>query len=174
MSDRTKLWIAEKMKEIMKDKPIEQIRITEICKAAEIERSTFYYHFKDKYDLVAWIFFHSVKDINLLSIEEATHHMEQIKKDILFYQRAYADTSQNSLWKYMFSYFFHEYSAIAKKRTGRENLDAQTSFSIRLYCYGATEMAREWILYDNKTPAETIIQMMFSSMPDFLKKIYFD
>ena len=46
MAERTKLWIADKMKALMKKKPIDKIRITEICQAAEIERSTFYYHFK--------------------------------------------------------------------------------------------------------------------------------
>ena len=56
MAEITKMWIADKMREIMKHKPIDKIRVTEICKAADIERPTFYYHFKDKYDLVAWMF----------------------------------------------------------------------------------------------------------------------
>jgi len=173
MNDRTKLWIAGKMRELMKESPIDKIRITDICKAAEIERSTFYYHFKDKYDLVAWIFFHSVKGINLLSIEEAAHHMEQIKKDILFYRRAYADTSQNSLWEYMFTYFYKEYTRIAKERMHCESLDSSISFSIRLYCYGATNMAREWILSQDNVPAETIVRMMFASMSPEVQRIYF-
>ena len=53
MAERTKIWIADKMKELMKTKPLDKIRVTEICRAAEIERPTFYYHFKDKYDLLA-------------------------------------------------------------------------------------------------------------------------
>ena len=36
MAERTKLWIADKMKGLMKKKPIEKIRITEICQAADI------------------------------------------------------------------------------------------------------------------------------------------
>lgn len=51
-----KLWIAKQMKDLMKTKTIDKIRVTDICKAAEIERSTFYYHFQDKYELVAWFF----------------------------------------------------------------------------------------------------------------------
>ena len=56
MAEITKKWIADNMREIMKYKSIDKIRVTEICKAADIERPTFYYHFKDKYDLVAWMF----------------------------------------------------------------------------------------------------------------------
>lgn len=71
MADRTKLWIAEKMKKIMATKPLDKIRVTEICREAEIERPTFYYHFKDKYDLVAWIFFHDAFKTDILSAESA-------------------------------------------------------------------------------------------------------
>ena len=46
MAEITKMWIAGKMREIMKHKSIDKIRVTEICRAAEIERPTFYYHFK--------------------------------------------------------------------------------------------------------------------------------
>jgi AcrR family transcriptional regulator len=51
MAERTKIWIADKMKELMKTKFLDKIRVTEICRFAEIERPTFYYHFKDKYTL---------------------------------------------------------------------------------------------------------------------------
>ncbi len=51
MAERTKIWIANAMKDLMREKPIEKIRVTEICRKAMIERPTFYYHFKDKHDL---------------------------------------------------------------------------------------------------------------------------
>ncbi len=34
-------------------------------------------------------------------------------------------------------------------------------------------MTKEWVLQDNMTSAETIVQMMFSSMPDPLKQSLF-
>ena len=34
MAERTKIWIADKMKELMKTKPLEKIRVTEICRVA--------------------------------------------------------------------------------------------------------------------------------------------
>ena len=34
-------------------------------------------------------------------------------------------------------------------------------------------MTREWILQDNVTSAETVVRMMFASMPEALRKIYF-
>ena len=101
----------------MKHKPIDKIRVTEICKAADIERPTFYYHFKDKYDLVAW----------------------------MFCSDAY----------------------------GTDILDTQLAYSIRFYCIGSVGMTQEWVLTDNITSAETVVQMMFNSMPENLLKILF-
>lgn len=46
-------------------------------------------------------------------------------------------------------------------------------FSIRLYCYGTLGMTREWLLNDNITPADVIVRMMFASMPEKLRKLYF-
>ncbi len=172
MAERTKLWIADKMKDLMKRKPIDKIRITEICEAAEIERSTFYYHFRDKYDLVAWIFYHSAKDVNVIDVSSAAVHMRQMKNDILFYKRAYEDTSQNALWQYMLEYFVEAYTAAAKRILQTDTLDTQLAYSLRLYCYGAVGMAREWILEDNVTSAETVVKMMFASMPQSLQEIY--
>ena len=34
-------------------------------------------------------------------------------------------------------------------------------------------MTREWLLEDNITPAETVVEMMFQSMPEALRKIFF-
>ena len=50
----------------------------------------------------------------------------------------------------------------------------QTEFSICLYCYGTVGMTREWLLHDNITPAETIVEMMFHSMPASLREIFFE
>ena len=173
MAERTKLWIADKMKELMRDKPLDKIRVTEICEAAEIRRPTFYYHFKDKYDLVAWIFYHSAYRTDVISKESAAQAMRQMKRDFVFYKRAYEDTSQNALWQYLVEYFTARYVRRAKEILRTEVLDTQLSYSIRLYCYGTLGMSREWLLDDNTTSAETVVEMMFASMPENMRRVFF-
>ena len=34
-------------------------------------------------------------------------------------------------------------------------------------------MTQEWVLNDNITSAETVVQIMFNSMPENLRKIFF-
>lgn len=57
---------------------------------------------------------------------------------------------------------------------GEKIWEIKSQFSIRLYCYGTVGMTREWFLTDNITPAQTIVQMMFESMPENIKAIFFD
>lgn len=73
----------------------------------------------------------------------------------------------------MHEYFVEQYGDLAKRALDVETLDTQLQYSLRLYCYGTLGMTREWLLKDNITPAETIVQMMFHSMPDSLRRIYF-
>lgn len=172
MADRTKLWIADKMKEMMEKKPIEKIRVSDLCRQAEISKPTFYYHFRDKYDLVAWIFFRDAGATDIIDVESSSTSMANMKKEIAYYRRAYEDDSQNAVWRYMPDYFTAEYIRIAKEKLGGE-LDPQLEFSIRLYCHGSVAMTKEWALGNSKTSAKDLAKMMFASMPDRLRKIYF-
>lgn len=173
MADRTKIWIADKMKELMKKKPISRIRVSEICEAAGIDRSTFYYHFKDKYALVAWIFYSSARGVNVADLDTAAGHMRQMKTDLQFYRRAFEDTSQNALWQYILEFFVEENTAAVKAALGIDELDEELTFDIRFYCYGAVGMTREWILQDRSASADDIVRMTFAVMPPALKKIYY-
>lgn len=173
MAEITKLWIADKMRELMKHKPIGKIRVTEVCKAAEIERPTFYYHFKDKYDLVAWMFCTDAYGTDITSVASAAAGMNRMKQEILFYKRAYEDSSPNALWRYMLEYFVKRYTELVKEKLGTDTLDTQLAYSIRFYCMGSVGMTQEWVLNDNITSAETIVQMMFASMPENMRTILF-
>lgn len=52
----TKRALAAALKELMKELPFGKISISDICEKCNMSRKSFYYHFKDKYDLVNWIF----------------------------------------------------------------------------------------------------------------------
>lgn len=47
----TKQAIRESFLELLQEKPIDKISVTEICKRADINRGTFYSHYTDPYDL---------------------------------------------------------------------------------------------------------------------------
>ena len=49
---KTKNAIYDALINLLKDNLFEEIKVSDICKTALINRSTFYAHFEDKYDLV--------------------------------------------------------------------------------------------------------------------------
>lgn len=55
-SNITKRALAAALKELMDEFPFTKISISDICDKCEMNRKSFYYHFKDKYELLNWIF----------------------------------------------------------------------------------------------------------------------
>ena len=55
-SNITKKALASALTELMDEVPFSKISVVDICERCDMNRKSFYYHFKDKYDLVNWIF----------------------------------------------------------------------------------------------------------------------
>lgn len=55
-SNITKRALANALKEQLEIEPFSKISISDICDRCEMNRKSFYYHFRDKYDLVNWLF----------------------------------------------------------------------------------------------------------------------
>ena len=55
-SNITKRALASALKELMNEVSFKKINVASICERCGMNRKSFYYHFKDKYDLVNWIF----------------------------------------------------------------------------------------------------------------------
>ena len=112
-SNITKRALATSLKELMVDQPFEKINVAQICERCNMNRKSFYYHFKDKYDLVNWIF--DTEFIELLKHEnlsadytERWAFIEKINRYFYqnhsFYRKALQINGQNS-----FSDHFREY-----------------------------------------------------------------
>ena len=55
-SIKTKQKLAVALKNLTETMKFEKITISDICEQCDINRKSFYYHFRDKYDLMNWIF----------------------------------------------------------------------------------------------------------------------
>ena len=61
MAQTTKKAIAASLKRLLEQKPLTKITVTDIAKDCNISRHTFYYHFRDKYEVVSWIFYDEIR-----------------------------------------------------------------------------------------------------------------
>lgn len=56
MAQTTKKALAASLKKLLSEKPMDKITVVDIVEDCEVNRQTFYYHFKDIYNLVEWIY----------------------------------------------------------------------------------------------------------------------
>ena len=72
---KTRKLIYQTLLELMKEKTFEEIKVSDICSKAMINRSTFYAHYEDKYELLV-DFLSNLK-------EEFAHELNESCKEIL-------------------------------------------------------------------------------------------
>ena len=60
MSEITKKALATSLKKLLSKKELSKITISNITDDCGVNRQTFYYHFKDVYDLLEWIYLNEV------------------------------------------------------------------------------------------------------------------
>ena len=70
MSQITKNALVTALKKLLSKKELSKITISNITEECGVNRQTFYYHFKDIYDLLEWIFTNEV-------IEEIDNEIEE-------------------------------------------------------------------------------------------------
>ena len=92
--DSMKLVIAGSFKQLMQEHPFEKLTIQMIADRAGIMRSTFYHHFKDKYDLLDWLIVEEIitpaeKGLREHRMMEALRAMLcSVRADLPFYRKA--------------------------------------------------------------------------------------
>ncbi|MCI8646026.1 MAG: TetR family transcriptional regulator [Firmicutes bacterium] len=174
-SDRTKKLFADKLQELAEHKQIKDIQVKELCAACEVERTTFYYYFCDKYDLVAWIFEQNYKEeaekAAVLNNEEMIFNMlKRILKQKKFFANALQDHSQNNLRQYMLNFYINYERKLLCQYLNCNNLDEEMEYAIRHYSYGCMGHTIEWLLGKNDLSAEKMAYYQYKFMPDIMKK----
>ncbi len=113
----TKKVLAYALKDLMAQRPLAKITVGDICDACDMNRKSFYYHFRDKYDLVNWIFYTEFFDDYQQETEanpsDALHKICQFfEKNMDFYRAALI--SMRAL-----AHLAHRYADLAEEMAGR-------------------------------------------------------
>lgn len=155
-SSQTKKVLAEAMKSLMEREPFGKISVGDICSLCQMNRKSFYYHFRDKYDLVNWIF----QTEFLLTIQpESMTDIWQVIEDLCryfydnraFYYNALSVQGQNS-----FQDYFREivapvfYGYAAQKLTAAEDEE----FFVNFYSDALIAAILRWLSRKDCMPPE--------------------
>ena len=168
IKEHTKWMFAEAILEIIKTKDLSKIRVTELCEYCNTDRQTFYYHFKDKYDLVAWIYQNDLNDSlqtydYIFCKEETLFLLYRIKEKQFFYQKAFENANQNSLFTYIQNANSKITEAVFKKQLHVEELTEQQLFTIKYNSYAWVGCLSEWVALKCMPPPEIYVDFLFNN-----------
>ena len=168
-SNITKQALANGLKELMAVHPFEKISIGQICDKCHMSRQSFYYHFKDKYDLINWICDEDFAPVFLISDEENRWIViEEIcrifYKNKTFYQCALQISGQNSMTDHIREIMIPSFHARLKDILQQQNSDALPETYAEFYIHLFSDIflccINRWILDKNDIPPEALLAML--------------
>jgi len=176
IKDRTKIMFAEELEEMLKVTSMDKVRVVDLCRNCGATPPTFYYYFKDKYDLAAWIYLHDISEAfgdrePDYSPARLAHSLEIMNKRRSFYKKVFAENSQNSIIRYGMQYMTQMVKNVMLAVTGAEPSESQM-LEARHHTYGIFGLQQEWISGENNITTEELAEFLYDHTPDYLKKAF--
>ena len=166
-SHTTKQAICSSLKELMVQKPLDKITVSEIMDHCGMVRQHFYYHFEDIYDLVRWMF--QEEAISLLKRQEGVLLWQEGLLQLFQYlqeNRAVCLCALNSLSRNHLKHFFytdlysiirHTVITVADEVGLASNEEGDLELFTHFYVIALAGLVESWLLGEiDKTPEELI------------------
>ena len=150
-SQITKQALAGALKSLMSTKQLNKISVGDIAAACGVNRQTFYYHFKDKYELVNWIYYtetlpymsnFSDRDHWTDGLRALCHYMRANKR---FYIHALNLPGQNSFQEYLIQFAHALVRSLAEDLMGDRKLpEDDLEFIADFYAFAFVGLIIKW------------------------------
>ena len=150
----TKEAYAKALKELLRTQPLSKISIRNITDYCNVSRNSFYYHFKDKYELINWIF-HSdmLKNVNSFDdpyrfIESFSNVCQVLHKNRAFYLACFKYVGQNSLFEYIQEFYFELWKLnldSVYSKYGIKLSESELNLMAKLKSHALIGLLSEWI-----------------------------
>ena len=165
----TKKMISYSLKDLLLEKPLSKITISDICAKASINRQTFYYHFADIRDLIEYI---CICDANQALKDKDTYATWQegfisifnlIKKDKAFIDNIYHSISLDVLQGYLYKLTYPIiYKVVDEKASLKKISEEDKKFITKFYMYSFVSLVLEWIGDGMKEDPNKIVKKISS------------
>lgn len=159
-SNITKRALAETLKELMRQEPFGKVSVGDICESCGMNRKSFYYHFRDKYDLVNWVFHTEfIESVNLHEYDSLGQFLLQITRYLyderVFYRHALQIQGQNAFSGY-FRQTLQPFLTAFARDIFRSSDDPD--FYTGLVCDGLIAMITTWLSDKRPVPPDELGQ----------------
>ncbi len=164
MPNQTKHMLSLALKELLSQNTIDKITISEITDLAQVSRKTFYYHFRDVYDLIEWTL---TDDASRIFLDLKDWQQDLVKVAQYFYENrslvlnAYHSISRDALEEYVRKILSPLVALYYQENYGNYAISEQDQqFIIDLYTFGIVGYFLRWINSGMKNvPCEMMNQL---------------
>ena len=175
MSQVTKRALEQSLKNLLLKKPLTKITINDIAEDCGINRMTFYYHFKDIYDLVEWS---CLEDAKRALAEKKTHDtwqegflqiFEAVRANKPFIMNVYRCVDREQVEKYLKPLVDHLIMGVIEEQSaGMRVREEDKEFIARVYSYIFIGLMLDWIKDDMKEDPALIVDRLALLIRDSL------
>lgn len=165
MSQTTKKALAFSLKKLLKNKPLEKITVTDITEDCEVNRQTFYYHFKDIYDLVEWIYTSEATKALDGNKTAATWQQgflqifEYVQENKAFVRNTYHSVNREHLETYLYNETYNLLIGVLEEfAVGMSVREEDKSFIAHFYKYAFVGLMLDWIGKGMKEDPKNIME----------------
>lgn len=167
MPNTTKLALEASLKKLLLHKKIDKITISDLTNDCGISRMSFYYHFKDIYDLVEWVCIEdgkrALQDKKTYDTwqEGMTQIFEAVMENKPFILNVYSAVSREKIESYLYKLTYHLIAdVVAEKCDGIDLPDEDKAFIAEFYKYGFVGIMLDWISHGMKDDYRKTVEMM--------------
>lgn len=164
MSQITKRALEQSLKNLLLKKPLTKITINDIAEDCGINRMTFYYHFKDIYDLVEWS---CLEDARKALEEKKTYEtwqqgfiqlFEAVRENKPFIMNVYRCVHREQVEKYLKPPVDNLLlGVINEEAAGMTVRDEDKSFIAQVYSYVFVGLMLDWVRDDMREDPEALV-----------------
>ena len=178
---KTKKSLYESLLDLMKEKPFEELKVSDICENALVNRSTFYSHFDDKYDLLDSLIcdlkegsseelskntnISNSKEYYLEMIKLLLDHIED-KKDV--YAMVLINNKNGVGMDMVYDALNEDITKRIEIEGHKLNRGIPSSIIAKFYLGAVFNLGREWLISNNKYSKDEIISYLEDLLPDVL------
>lgn len=170
--------LADSFKELVQEKGFQKIIVKDITDRAKVKRPTFYTYFRDKYDVIDWIFGQEIWQ-PARSLISAGYTKEGLRfmlvcmeKDKAFYRRLVSLEGQNSFKEIMERYMQDEVKEVLTKSGFQSKNRLLTPDTIAEYLVNMFWFVmQKWMSYDGEISAEELLEIYDLLASDSLEEI---
>ena len=165
MAQMTKRALEASLKRLLLEKPLSRITISEIAEDCGINRMTFYYHFKDIYDLVEWCFAEDVKrategNMSFGSWQEGFLNVFRLAAENKpLVMNVYQDMDKEHILRYV-APFVHNVvrGTVDRRAAGTDVSEEDKKFIADFYEYAFIGLMLSWIEGDMREDPAVIVE----------------